>query len=263
MPKRKVEGWESVCGKTFRNRRTKEEHQVSCDSCKVKREQKKLEQSKNYSRCGEKFLTKSEITIHQRTCARCRQLAWKKTPKTYSTRCGVEFHLQRERDEHLRFCPICTDIKKQNIQLRMEILNKENLSPERKKIFSETAKKTAQRPEIIAQRANNLKKWREANPEKFAKITEAAWKSPKKSRMENWLREQLKWNSERIRCGEERKQVDFVKDKIWIEVDGFYHFFEHSSNSENQFRLLKVQKRDKMLNEECVKRGDEIGRAHV
>ena len=122
----------------------------------------------------------------------------------------------------------------------MEKLNKDNLHPDRKKKFSESARKTSARPEIQAARAANLKQWREENPEKFAKCTEAAWKSPKLSRMENWLRNQLDWKSERVRCGVDRKSVDFVNGMIWIEVDGFYHFFEHSKNLENQFNLPKV-----------------------
>lgn len=46
-----------------------------------------------------------------------------------------------------------------------------------------------------------------------------------------------------------------VKGKIWIEVDGFYHFFEHpKSMKSGNFQLPVVKERDAMLKEECLRR---------
>lgn len=256
MPKKKIDGWKTLCNQEFSNRRKYHNHQKNCDQCKKVRLCQKLEKSKLIARCGEKMLTIEKMSEHQRNCKQCHQMAWKKSLEMYLSRCGAEFRTTLERDDHLRTCDICTEIKKQNIQARMEKLNLDNLSPERKKIFSDTARKTSTRPDLLIKRAENLKKWREENPEKFAKSIEAAWKGQKLSLMETWLKNQIGWDSERIRCGKDQKQVDFVKDNIWIEVDGYFHFFEHKSNSENQYRLPTVQARDKMLNEECTKRGN-------
>ncbi len=256
MPKTKLEGWKSPCNQEFPNRKLFQEHCKDCLDCKKARIEIKLAKSKFTARCGEKMLTRESLYEHQRICQECRKLAWKNEILEYPSRCGMIFNTQRERDAHLRICEACAEIKQENIQLRMEKLNEDNLAPERKKIFSDTARKTSMRPELLKQRSENLKKWREENPEEFAKCTEAAYKSPKRSKMEAWLRTQLNWTCERIRCGEIQKQVDFVKENIWIEVDGFYHFFEHPSNSENQYRLPKVQARDQMLNEECIKRAN-------
>jgi hypothetical protein len=137
----------------------------------------------------------------------------------------------------------------------MEKLNRDNLAPERKAIFSETAKRTSARRDIQLQRAERLKRWREENPEKFKKTIQLAMKSPKKSKMESWLRDDLGWKSRYVRCGDDRKFVDMANGKIWIEVDGCFHFWEvKRKNSKRPHNFKRVQERDNMLKEEALRR---------
>jgi hypothetical protein len=157
--------------------------------------------------------------------------------------------------DHHRICKQCTEIKKKNIKDRMDKLNKDNLAPERKAIFSETAKKTSLRKDVQEARALQLKKWRDKNPEKFSESILKAQKSPKKSRMEIWVRNKLNWEPSYVRCGQKRKFVDLVKDNIWIEVDGCFHFWEIKlKNSKRLHNFKNVQERDHMLKEEAIAR---------
>jgi hypothetical protein len=105
----------------------------------------------------------------------------------------------------------------------------------------------------LAARAKQLSEWRKNNPEKFAACTEAAWKSSKRSRMEQWLKATLGWEMSKIRCGEFRKQVDFVKDHVWIEIDGPHHFKETWPVKWNRPWSI-IQERDQMLKEEAISR---------
>ena len=167
----------------------------------------------------------------------------------------MEFLRSTNLAEHHRYCEKCTKIKKKNIQERMDKLNKDNLAPERKAIFSETAKKTSARKDVQEARAMQLKKWRDNNPKEFAKAIEKAQHSPKKSKMELWLRNFLNWKPAKIRCGEERKFVDLVKKNIWIEVDGPFHFWQIGSKfDKRKHNLYFVQSRDQILKLECLKR---------
>lgn len=212
------------------------------------------------ARCGFRCRIKTELHNHQATCADCQAAAWRVKPSgekvTHRTRCGLEFPNYRLREQHLRECVECGHIKRENIRLRMEKLNKDNESPQRRAVFSATAKKTAARPEVQAARAARLEAWRKANPDKLALCTEAACRSPKHSKMEAWLRSKLGWDMSQIRCGEERKQVDFVWDEIWIEVDGHFHFNEPPVLGGRYKPLSYIQLRDAMLNAEAVRRGD-------
>jgi hypothetical protein len=144
----------------------------------------------------------------------------------------------------------------------MDRLNAENLSPERKKIFSDTAKKTSARREIQLQRAERLKAWREREPKKFLAIVDKLVASPKNSNAEAWMRLYLGWESGQVSCATIRKQVDFISPDgmVWLEVDGFWHFFDVTHThprwpSRNQPRLATVQERDAMLNAEARRRG--------
>lgn len=175
-----------------------------------------------------------------------------------SVRCGLRVK-KRKRSEHQQACPECLAIKAVNIKKRME---RHNRSDEQRKRASETAKRTSARPEIQAARAALLRKWREENPEAFSKCTAAAQASPKRSKPEAWLRENLLlgWPQGQIRCGEERKQVDFISESVWVEVDGFFHFFEVKRIRDTRPSRLKrtlavVQGRDAMLNQEARSRG--------
>lgn len=253
MPRIKQEGWTAKCGKSTETRKELYEHQNTCEVC--------INKPKNTgewtSRCGTKFQQKALMRQHTLTCEECRKLGWG-AGKTFEARCKMVFQRWRERENHQKTCESCIAIKKENIKAKNL---KTNQSESHRKASSITARITSARPEIQQQRAERLKKWRKENPEKFAKCTEAAQRSSKKSRMEAWLRMQINWKGKKIRCkkrpNKKWKQVDFVKGKIWIEVDGFYHFFEHPKNVESKkFRLPTVQQRDEMLLEECIRRKD-------
>lgn len=253
--------WVSRCLMEFRTYPQMQDHQRECEECRrLSRENIKarnvLLQKESTSRCGQVFASKTAMNQHQRSCRECRNLGW--GGKTWVSRCGLDFQTWSRMNEHHKSCEECRDIKRKNIKARNL---KTNRSEGHRKAASTTARNTSMRPEIQAQRAERLKKWREANPEKFKECTLAAQKSPKRSKMEAWLRKELGWKTKKIRCGERAeqkwKQVDMVKGKVWIEVDGFYHFFEHPTNTVSEdFRLPTVQQRDDMLNKECLRRKD-------
>jgi hypothetical protein len=115
------------------------------------------------------------------------------------------------------------------------------------------------------------RKWRAVNPQAFAENTRKMYETPKTrknglpySKAEHWLRKSgvLTWDGMQVQCltesGRERKQVDFVSPdhKIWVEVDGFFHFFELAPRKLRKPSLVYVQARDAMLNEEARHRGD-------
>jgi hypothetical protein len=97
----------------------------------------------------------------------------------------------------------------------------------------------------------------------MAEIVQKMQKATKGSKAEAWIRSSgvLIWEEARIFCAatNKQKQVDFVSPdrKIWVEVDGFWHFFP--GNPENHLHVCALQKRqsrDAMLNEEALRRGN-------
>jgi hypothetical protein len=213
------------------------------------------------ARCGLAFKTKKLVKLHQPNCQDCRNLAWKTEEVDgklivveHKARCGLLLDTYRSLVSHQRECTQCESIKRANIKSKNL---KTNQSDGHRVASSKTARLTSARPEIQAARAENLRKWREANPEAFAKCVEAAMRSPKRSKMETWLRLQLGWDMARIRCKKTKiqKQVDLVKGKVWIEVDGFYHFLENPHVGRKQ-TLQDVQQRDLLLKNEAIRRGD-------
>ena len=244
--------WETPCGLNPLNRTEYYKHVKTCLICKEKRREKKLSKK---SRCGMQFTTKKELSEHLKICQICLETKWRFTGKKYFARCGMELLREKHLAEHHRQCEKCTEIKKKNIKDRMDKLNKDNLAPERKAIFSATAKKTSARKDVQEARAAQLKRWRDNNPEDFAKSIEKAQRAPKKSKMEIWLRKELGWKPKKICCGKDRRFVDLVKKNIWIEVDGPFHFWQIGSTSNKRGHNLEyTQTRDQMLKDECIKR---------
>lgn len=174
-------------------------------------------------------------------------------------RCGLVLANRRALKIHQKGCEICCAVKDANIKTRQLKVNND---PIHKNASSKAAKITSKRPEIIERRSAVLAKWREGHPDEFAKNTEAAQKAAKnRSKAEIWLSSYLGWKEGRIECGDTRKQVDLVSDKIWIEVDGFWHFFETKRKKDRRPSRLRNtlelrQSRDVILNEEVLKRGD-------
>lgn len=123
-------------------------------------------------------------------------------------------------------------------------------------MFSATARRTSARPDIQASRAAALRRWREANPDLFAEAVAALERSSRStsSKMERWLRRELGWPAGRVPCLGTAKLVDFVSGDVWVEVDGFYHFFQAPSRRRPR-HLADVQARDRALNAEASRRG--------
>ncbi|MDM8554870.1 hypothetical protein QUF75_09085, partial [Desulfococcaceae bacterium HSG7] len=207
------------------------------------------------SKCGEKQPTKQALHVHQKECAKCLSMirSGPSSGKERTMYCGTVVRTKKKASEHYQNCQVCHAKRR---EIRVETCKKLEHTPAMRQKYSETAKKTSSRPDIQQQRAARLKAWREQNPEAFRKIQSKAHASIKLSKLENWLEPYLnQWGFTRnvqLRCGEKKKQVDFVckGKKIVIEVDGPWHFFPIRS----QKNLENVQQRDRMLDEEILRR---------
>lgn len=162
---------------------------------------------------------------------------------------------------------------------RAILLGELNKTDEFRKKASETAIKTSAKPEIIAQRSERLRKWRENNPEEFrTKCWEKMVRSQKKwkkTKPEKWFQ---KWvnqqypntfeygkmlrNNQFKRSGKsDRKQIDFrSKDrKIYIEIDGPFHFENMTREKKIESSIFreaieKTRLRDRILEEVIEKK---------
>lgn len=133
----------------------------------------------------------------------------------------------------------------------------QNKNPEFIKKISDTAKKTSARPDIIAKRSAQLKKWRDENPEDFynkcTKKMHNCWQSKPEKILFNVLLGQVGFCFKHGQCVKsdffdwksKRKNVDIVDKsaRIYIEFDGIYHFEPIRGGDV----LKNVQHRDKML----------------
>jgi hypothetical protein len=139
-------------------------------------------------------------------------------------------------------------------------LAQRSIKQKREKYWQDLEQNPNLKTRHIQARNEGWRLWRENNPEKFHRNMEKARKAVKLSKMESWLRNSgtLTWEPTQIRCGSERKQVDFVSPdhKIWVEVDGSFHFVEFTPKKSTKASLAVVQARDAMLNQECLKRQD-------
>lgn len=152
---------------------------------------------------------------------------------------------------------------------RSVLLGKLNKTEQFRLKASKTAKITSSRKDIQLKRAENLRKWREENPERFRKeccekmrTSIKKWKKSKPEiYMERWLQEKypnkfewgkiLRSNKFRENAKSDRKQIDFrSKDKnIFIEIDGPFHFnnLSREKNIESEIiseAINKTKKRD-------------------
>lgn len=140
---------------------------------------------------------------------------------------------------------------------RSELLGKLNKRDDFRKKASETAIKTSARPEIQKQRAENLKRWRDDNPEKFLEIIQKA--HTYKSKPEKMLTEFVQCRKDGFRSNQQlkhaafakthktqRKQIDCLnkQKKIVVEFDGHFHF----RNIKKWNQLKDVQATDAALN---------------
>lgn len=205
------------------------------------------------SKCGFNYKSRAALYNHRKKCLECKNSIKAGAPSKmegWMARCGDKFKTRKETKEHQSICPNCNNVKIKNIKNRQL---KHNTSKEQRKIASKTAIETSKRPELLKQRSGNLKRWRIENPEKLILCTIAAQKSSKRSKFEKWMHLNLLNEFEqqvRIQHENGRRYVDFVKDKIWIEVDGPHHFFSFFK----ECKLIDIIEKDSYLKAECLKR---------
>lgn len=251
MPRKTKEGgWPTRCGKNFEKELQKKEHRKSCLECQ---EAWRLARSVN----GKRFMKDPVALSKLKDAAR----EWReKHPDRKPDMSGIE----RWRKEN----PEWYAANQQRAAQAM--LNWQEKNPESVRIH-------AQKIQIISkewrdknrtaymENAHRLSrlgmKWREEHPEEALRILkklQAASGLTWISRMEEELAQEsfaAEWVREtQISCGEERKKVDFVSPdrKLWVEVDGRWHFFGGSRPD----ALIYRQNRDAMLNQEARDRGD-------
>lgn len=207
------------------------------------------------AKCGAVQRIKRDIHAHQKQCPICMSMI-KTGPSAGKERkmyCGIVIKTHKKAREHFQQCVECQKIRR---EIRVKTCKELEHTPAMRQKYSETAKKTAVRPDIQQQRAQRLKQWRDTHPKEFQKIQAKAHASPKLSKLEMWLEPHLNkqgfTRNTQLRCQTERKQIDFInrQKKMVIEVDGPWHFLPiHSEEN-----LQRVQKRDRMLNREIMRR---------
>jgi len=133
-------------------------------------------------------------------------------------------------------------------------------SEDGRKTSSTTAKLTSARPEIVAQRTENLRAWREREPEKFqaivTKMIGCRTTKPEKMTLEFLQREfpehdfkgnQRLMNAQLFQLTKSHKrQIDIMSRtrKLVVEVDGYIHF----NNVKQWDQLASVHAKDAELN---------------
>lgn len=249
-PSGKSYKWEARCGEVLPTQRAMKAHQKECVACLAKK--------KKYhwlAKCGAEQRTKRDIHAHQKQCPICMSMihTGPSSGKERVMYCGEKIRTREKASAHFQACEQCQMIRQ---EIRVQTCKDLEHTPEMRKKYSETAKITSARLDIQQQRAVALKKWREDNPEAFSAIRSKAHASPKLSKMEMWLEPHLIplgfVRNTQLRCGEERKQIDFIhrEKQIIIEVDGPWHFLPIQTED----YLKAVQARDQLLNQEIMNR---------
>lgn len=212
-------------------------------------------------RCGQKVWSDTRKE-HLQTCSYCSDpsLKYQAHRTGQEMRCGARIPKLGVAD-HRRSCERCIEIKKANIAERMR---KHNSRPEQRAAASAAAKKTSQRRDLQLERAGRMLAWQKDHPAEAAANLEKGRRSVKKSRSEEWMATHLVgWKRHvKISCETIRKEIDFQSpdERVWVEVDGYWHFFGHKSRdprpSRQVDRLAGVRDRDSALNAEARRRGD-------
>jgi very-short-patch-repair endonuclease len=172
-------------------------------------------------------------------------------------------------EAHHKTCPECRERIQNNQWLREGWEQWVKDRPElmlasikkKREAYWEALKKDPERQarDAASKRAGHSK-WMKEHPEQVASNMEKARSKAKLSKMEIWLRTSgtLPWGSVQIRCGEDRKQVDFVNPDhtIWVEVDGAFHFIDFQPKKSHKSTLAYTQARDAMLKNEALARGN-------
>lgn len=140
---------------------------------------------------------------------------------------------------------------------RAQVMTKINQSDVMRKKASDTAKNTSARPEIQIQRARQLKKWRDENPEEFYEKCVSkminSWHSKPEIILFKYVsningfcfKRNQRVKSEIFLSSTKEKQVDMCdkEKRIYIEFDGALHFLPKFGID----ALMKIQNYDKLL----------------
>jgi very-short-patch-repair endonuclease len=154
------------------------------------------------------------------------------------------------------------EIRRQNM-VKINVVHKEHL----RKISSETAKKTSARPEILAARSENLRRWRDEHSEDFYEKCTKKMMSTFQSKPEKLLfkivsekfpflefKRNQRLYSELLTNSSKRKQIDIFsqKFKIIIEYDGPCHFHNHRGDKALEIVQVRDLEMEKIFCEEFM-----------
>jgi len=145
---------------------------------------------------------------------------------------------------------------------RAQVMSNVNRSDVMRKKASETAKRTSARKDVQENRAAQLKKWRDNNPEDFynkciAKMI-SSWQSKPEIelftkisiRSDYCFKRNQRVKSKTFISKTKIKQIDFAdrKKRVYVEFDGILHFVEQRIN-----QLKLIQQKDRLLDEHIIK----------
>lgn len=256
MPKAKGNWVCMTCGEEFLTRRALATHRKEAGHS-----QKGCPQMTACVGCGV-VLPKKECEKHRASCPQAIAIANqnRRGPAMENLKKAREWMAGEGREQNLKTLRRASKIAARSPKARSarsRNMSRMNKTEEARRRASKTAQKTSARPEIQKKRAAVLAKWRKENPEAFAETTKRAQKAAKPSRAESWLQENVlkglgfRRNAQ-VRCGEHRKQCDFVRGDFWIEVDGCWHF--GMEFAKKRYSAEQVHERDVMLNMEAERR---------
>lgn len=144
---------------------------------------------------------------------------------------------------------------------RAGLMGQLNKRDSARKRSSDTAKITSARPEILENRAKQLKNWRDENPEEFydicfLKMINAPVNHTKPEKIlydllpKNFTYGQIIKSDKFKKINKSgRKQLDFGNEEktIYIEFDGHHHFMVKFNETEETLKL--IQEKDRIVNE--------------
>lgn len=277
MPKRKQNGWECEgCGIEFTIRKLLVIHKKKCSKWIEKKQNERNKSKKEYicPGCEAKNSGQQNHIEHMRVCER-----WSEVKKDHYKISNVEN--SRKAAESLR-----GDVKKRDAwrekiskNVSKSILSNENELKRRRELFSflnekykdiynknrsETAIRTSSRKDILDKRSENLRRWRENNPEDFykkctSKMIKRVWFSAPEKYLKKILSEYGFKHSQTIKnkkftTKSKRRQIDFLNrdEKMIVEFDGQHHFEVIKKYCNN---LEYIRKKDNELNDVMTGKG--------
>jgi len=153
--------------------------------------------------------------------------------------------------------------RKRRSDLMTELNKKQQSDPEFQKKVSETAKKTSARKDIQEKRAEQLKRWRDNNPEEFhekcIKKATTSFQSKPEIKLYEFLAALKEFcfkrnqfvHSNLISNKSSKKQLDIgdKQKRIYVEFDGVFHFKPIFGDD----KLSLIQQKDSQIEEHILK----------